>query len=330
MKNLPAKLILFFLASVFCLGVATAQTMPQHTPVNLILDTDIGPDYDDVGAMAIMHTLADSGQVNILATMASNQSKYIAGVLDVLNTYFKRPNIPVGVVRGRAVNLTAWQKWDSVLVAKYSHDLKTNAQAEDALTLYRKILAKQPDGSVTIVTVGFLTNMADLLLSKPDEYSPMTGKELIKKKVKQLVCMAGGFPKGREFNVDRDPVSSKIVFDNWVTPIIFSGFEIGQAIHTGMPLVKNNKIQNSPVKEAFAISIPKDKQDMKGRMSWDETAVLVAIKGHARYYNLVEGRFVCSDDGSNSWNAKGKGHFYLTEKMPVLEVEKLLNDLMMR
>ena len=108
-----------------CISDTYAQ---KSKAVNLILDTDIGPDYDDVGAMAVMHSLADSGQVNILATMASNQSKYIASVLNVINTYFKRPNIPVGVVRGRAVRLASWQKWDSILVAKYPHTIKNNDQ----------------------------------------------------------------------------------------------------------------------------------------------------------------------------------------------------------
>lgn len=313
-----------------CFTNAYSQQRPQKVRVNLILDTDIGPDYDDVGAMTVMHALADSGQVKILAVAASNQSKYAAGVLDVLNTYFKRPNIPVGVVRGRSVNETAWQRWDSLLVANYPHDLKSNAQAENALSLYRRILAAQPDGSVTIVTVGFLTNMADLLLSKPDKYSSLSGKDLIRKKVKRLVCMAGHFPAGKEFNVDRDPVSSKIVFDGWVTPIVFSGWEIGQAIHTGLPLIQNAGIQHSPVKEVFARAIPMAAEDARGRMSWDETAVLVAIKGYEPYYKTVEGRFVCASDGSNKWDTAGKGHFYLVEKVPASQMEKILNDLMMR
>ncbi|MBU1823281.1 MAG: nucleoside hydrolase [Bacteroidetes bacterium] len=311
-----------------CCFSAFAQN--RNAPVNLILDTDIGPDYDDVGAMAVMHSLADSGQVNILATLASNQSKYIAATLSALNTYFGRPNIPIGVVRGRGVNLTAWQKWDSVLVARYPHKIKSNEQAEDALSLYRRILASQPDGSVTIVTVGFLTNMADLLISKPDKYSPLNGRELINRKVKKLVSMAGRFPAGKEFNVDRDPVSSKIVFNGWPTPIVFSGWEIGSNIYTGLPLSRNDKIKNSPVKDVFTMSIPMSKQDEKGRMSWDQTAVLVAIKGTEPYYNLTEGRFVTQDDGSNKWNANGKGHYYLVPKMPVAQVEAMLESLMMR
>lgn len=322
MRKIISTLIL-----VFSFSVIYAQ---KQAPVNVIFDTDIGPDYDDVGAMAILHTLADSGQVNILATVACNQSKYIAGVLSVLNTYFKRPTIPIGVVRGKAVNKSAWQKWDSALVAKYPHQIQSNEQAQDALTLYRRILAKQADKSVVIISVGFFSNLADLILSKPDKYSPLTGAELVKKKVKKLVSMAGRFPKGSEYNVECDIVSSRIVAEKWNTEIIFSGFEIGFSVHTGLPLVQNAKIQNSPIKDAFAMSIPMSKEDESGRMSWDQTAVLVGIKGYEPYYSLVEGRFVCTEYGENAWDAKGKGHFYLVEKMPVPQIELILNQLMMR
>lgn len=76
-----------------------SKNIPQTDkpqPVNLILDTDLGPDYDDVGAMALMHALADSGQVNILATLSSNYDERVVPCIEVLNTYFNRPDIPVG------------------------------------------------------------------------------------------------------------------------------------------------------------------------------------------------------------------------------------------
>ncbi|MCU0354170.1 MAG: nucleoside hydrolase [Cytophagales bacterium] len=225
--------------------------------------------------------------------------------------------------------MTAAQKWDSVLVAKYPGKIKKNAQAEDALTLYRRLLAAQPDGSVTIATVGFLTNLADLLQSKPDKFSPLGGAELVKRKVKRLVSMAGKFPSGSEYNIQCDPIAAKYVAEQWPTEIIFSGFEIGQAIHTGLPLIQNEKIQNSPIKEAFAIAIPMSKEDAAGRMSWDQTAVLVAVKGYEPYYSVNAGRFVCREWGGNDWNANGKGHLHLVVKMPVPQVENILNALMM-
>jgi inosine-uridine nucleoside N-ribohydrolase len=128
---------------------------------------------------------------------------------------------------------------------KYPHDFDSIEQAEDALTLYRRLLGKAKDNSVTIVTVGFFTNMSNLLNSAPDKFSPLNGKELIKQKVKQLVSMAACFD-GRmgafkEFNVKIDAPASQNVFDNWPGKIVFSGFEIGANIFTGLP-IKNSGI----------------------------------------------------------------------------------------
>src|SRR5690554_1064831 len=63
----------------------------------------------------------------------------------------------------------------------------------EAHILYREVLAQQPDNSVTIVSVGFSTNLARLLDTPPDDFSPLTGKELVAKKVKLLCTMAGCF-----------------------------------------------------------------------------------------------------------------------------------------
>jgi inosine-uridine nucleoside N-ribohydrolase len=317
---------------VFVPVLLTAQPAGSRKPVPIIFDTDMGPDYDDVGAIALLHAMADQKECTILATMASDKHKHVAAVLHVLNTYFQRPGIPIGVVRGNAVDIGAPQKWDSVLVARYPHTIRSNENTPDATTLYRKILAAQPDYSVTIVTVGFLTNMANLLQSRPDAYSSLTGEELVRKKVNRLVSMAACFDKKlepfKEFNVKMDTASSKRVFDNWPTPILFSGFEIGAKIFTGLPIV-NSSIVNSPVKDAFSISIPLDPNDKNGRMSWDETAVLVAVRGPHPYFDIVNGKIICHTNGSTSWDPAGTRDQYLIPRMPVPELEKVLNDLIM-
>lgn len=311
---------------------AFVNAQPAKKPVPIIFDTDMGPDYDDVGAIALLHAMADNNECRILATMASDKHKHVAAVLNVLNTYFNRPGIPIGVVRGNAVDIGAWQKWDSLIVARYPHTIASNEMAEDAIALYRKILAVQPDNSVTIVTVGFLTNMANLLQSKPDKYSSLSGKALVLKKVKQLVSMAACFDKAlapfKEFNVVKDSIASKSTFDNWPTPIIFSGFEIGAKIHTGLPIV-NSRIEGSPVKDVFSKSIPLDPNDKNGRMSWDETAVLVAVRGHQPYFDVVRGKIICYRNGSTGWDSNGKRDYYLVQKMPIPEIEKILDDMIM-
>src|SRR5882672_1036241 len=145
------RIFLFCLFSLFALNAHA-----QHSkPVNIIFDSDMGPDYDDVGAITILHALADREEANILATVASTKYEGVAGVLNVFNTYFNRPNIPIGVPKSDALELRDWQHWTDTLLAKYPHQLKTNNEAWDAVKLYRKILASQPDNSVTIVTIGF-------------------------------------------------------------------------------------------------------------------------------------------------------------------------------
>ncbi len=313
-----------------CLLLTPLISIAQRTrkPVNIIFDSDIGPDYDDVGAITILHAYADSGEAKILATVASNRYPKIAEVIDVLNTYFGRPNIPIGVPKGPSVELKDWQGWTDAIVEKYPHKITSNDQVPDPVDVYRKVLSKQPDHSVTIVSTGFFTNLANLLESGPDTYSSMTGSQLVARKVKCLVSMAGKFPSGEEFNVYNDIPSSNYVFENWPTEIIFSGFEIGVKIKTGIPLIHNDQIKNDPVKDVFSISIPKAEEDKNGRSSWDETAVLVAIKGVSPYYKKVPGH-ITSVDGSRQvhWDTTRTGQYYLKENKSIGYMTNLINNL---
>ena len=324
MHRSVAMLAVLFLA----IGPPSRGQSPSP-PVSIIFDTDIGPDYDDVGAITMLHALADSGQARILATVASSKYPRVVPVLSVFNTYFGRPDLPIGVPKGAAFADADSQHWSDSITARYPHRVRSNDAAPEAVAVYRRVLARQPDRSVTVVTVGFLTNLANLLDSPADGVSRLSGAELVRQKVKALVCMAGKFPAGKEFNVEKDAKASQRVFDHWPTPITFSGFEVGEKIKTGLPLVENAAIRRSPAKDVFRISLPKDPNDRNGRMSWDQTAVLVAVKGAVPYYDLRPGRIITAADGSNTWDGAGKGHFYLIEKMPVARVTHLIDALMM-
>ena len=314
------------LLSLFTALLAQAQ---QQQAAHIIFDTDMGPDYDDVGAITLLHAFADSGKAKILATIASTKFEGVAAVLQVLNTYFNRSDLPIGVPKGAAVTQKDWQHWTDTLLAKYPHTIKVNAEVPDAVNLYRRLLVGQPDTSITIVTVGFLTNLSNLLKSVPDSISPLDGRALVTKKVKKLVSMAGRFPSGKEFNIEEDAKAAKYVFENWPRPVWYSGFEIGQKIKTGIPLINNQSIQNSPVKDVFRISIPMAKEDSDGRMSWDQTAVLVGVVGYQPFYKLKSGEISIKEDGSNTWKAQGTKQHYLVENVPATEVQHIINTLMM-
>ena len=318
--------ILFVILCISFAGCGSEQKSAPPQPI--IFDSDMGPDYDDVGAITMLHAYADSGYINILATVASTRYEGVAAVMNVLNTYFNRQNIPIGIPKQNGLTLRDWQHWTDTLIRNYPHQIKTNNEVPDAVEVYRKALASQPDTSVIIVTTGFLTNVANLLRSQPDNYSSLDGVALVKQKVKQLVSMGGRFPEGKEFNLDQDAASSRFVFSNWPTKVLFSGFEIGDKIKVGLPLIHNDQIQSSPVKNVFSICIPMAAEDSAGRKSWDETAVLVAVKGYASFYKLHQGKIVIAEDGSNTWENNGShSQAYLEEAVSSDVVQSYINDL---
>jgi inosine-uridine nucleoside N-ribohydrolase len=310
-------------------GCANHTRDNSDKSVKIIFDTDLGPDYDDVGALAFLHAMADSGKADILATVSSNKHELVAPSINVINTYFGRSDLPIGSPKTVGVNLGSSQHWADSIVNKYPHLIKSTTEVADAVDIYRKTLSTQPDKSVTVVTVGFLTNLNNLLKSKPDNISSLTGKELVIKKVKRLVSMAGRFPEGKEFNIYMDSAASKYVYENWPGEVIFTGFEIGAEVHTGLKLVKSD-IKNSPVKDVFRISIPLSAEDKEGRMSWDETAVLIGVYGTDGFFDTVRGKIIINTDGSNTWENSPDGkQFYVKQKMSVAEIGDFIEERMM-
>ena len=325
----------FFLIAVMsvvawgCSGNSTKESANCQA-VRLIFDSDFGPDYDDVGALALIHALADNGEVEILATVSSNRNELVAPCLEVFNRYFNRPDIPIGATKSEeAPDHTTWHKvkWTEEIPKRYEHTIAKTSDVPDAVKVYRKILSEQPDKSVIICTVGYLTNMKSLLCSTPDEYSDLSGKELIEKKVKHLVSMAGSFPEGREYNVFADLPASMAVVAQWPTEIYFSGFEIGWNVRTGKGLV-NMDVEDSPVKLVYEMCFAEDDPD--GHMSWDQTAALVAVKGYEPYYSIERGIVEVREDSMSIWQPDEAGnHLRLIEKMPFEEVAGIIDNYMM-
>jgi inosine-uridine nucleoside N-ribohydrolase len=313
-------IIIIFLAVSF---VAGAQV---RGPVKVILDTDFGNDCDDTGALAILHQMVYNGEAELLATMYPMNDDGGAPAIDAVNTYYGKPNIPVGTYKGSYVYKHKHNDfYNTRLATSFGNDLRSGKNAPDAVALYRKILAAQPNGSVTIVVVGPQRLIADLLMSKADSISRLNGKELVKLKVHKLVSMGAEYPKGDEWNIKLAPDASKLVADQWPTPIYYSGFEIGQPILTGGRLITETPTSN-PVRIAFETNPMVD--SLKNRHSWDQTAVLFAVRGAADYWETGQGTIVIRDDGKNTWSAEGKTRFYLIAKKSATEMKKIIEDLM--
>jgi inosine-uridine nucleoside N-ribohydrolase len=308
------------------LGTFMSSVTCADQPDRLIFDTDMMGDVDDVGTTAVLHALADQGEVEILAMGLSGKNPWSPLCLDALNTYFRRPEIPIGVVKGPAFDKRS--KYAETIAKEFPHSLKSADDALDAAVLYRKILARQPDESVILVSVGQVTNFRNLLTTGPDEHSNHGGVELVKQKVKAWVCMGGKMPEGREANLIHDGPAAAYAIANWPTPIIFSGWEIGQAIMTGAGLRKAP--EKTPVRRAYELY-----NGLNDRQSWDQTAVLYAVRGVngglVNYWDLkTEGHLYVDKDGSNEWrNSPDRDHAYLVRKMDPQKIAAVIEELML-
>jgi hypothetical protein len=309
---------------------STLPVMPLSAapPVNVIFDTDMSGDCDDVGALAVLNKLADAGEAKILACVANghDQDKAVAASIDAVNTYYGRPHVPIGTYQGPKYGASK-SPYTAALRDEFPHTALPDDQMPKAVDVYRKTLAAAHDGSVTIVSVGFLINLADLLQSPADKISPLTGVELVREKVKQLVVMGGHFPKGdgAEYNFgnsDGGP-NTQYAVENWPTPILFSGFEIGGSIGTGKVL---KDAPSSPVRRAYELYTK-----FEGRQSWDLTAALAAVRDPNLYWTIQSNGYCrVNADGTSEWTpTPNRGHSYLVAKVPPADVAKVLDDLML-
>jgi inosine-uridine nucleoside N-ribohydrolase len=301
-------------------------TPVKATDLNpLVFDTDLSSDVDDAGAVAVLHALANQGKIQILAMMISSGDPWSGRCLDALNTSFGRPDIPIGIIKLDAV--THVSKYTRYIAEHFANDFAADVAQPEAVRLYRKTLAGQPAGSVTVVSVGYLSNLSRLLESGPDEYSYLDGKALVMEKVKKLICMGGEFPQGREWNFYQDAKAAANVASQWPTAIIFCGFEIGSKIMTGQSL--QNAAGNHPLREAYRLY-----NNLTNRQSWDQTTALLAIdfdETVSKYLTISErGRVRVDQNGNNAWEAIQDGpHRYIMSTLKTRDLARIIDDLML-
>jgi len=283
-----------YLLLVVCILNASI-TLARAEPVKLIFDTDMGNDVDDLMALSMIHSLQKRGAVELLAVTLTKDHPQAAAFTDAVNTFYGYGDTPIGVVKNGAAKEPG--KFNGLAEAKnpdgswrYPHDLRSGADAPEAVALIRRLLAAQPDGSVTIAQVGFFTNLARLLEAPPDEHSPLNGRELVVKKVKLLSLMAGAFQtvqwntRHLEYNVQLDVPAAQKLAREWPTPLVWSGFEIGVAAAFPHVVIERDLdyVAHHPLKEAYYLYQPPPHD----RPTWDPTAVLYAALPDRGYFDL--------------------------------------------
>ena len=310
-------------------------------PVKVIFDTDMYTDFDDAGALACLHALADAGECEILATVSNTRGCMSVAMCEIINAYYGRADIPVGCVKGIGLEnerASAHERRYGATVQKYAKWVRhlNSDDAPDAAEVYRQVLSAQPDKSVVICSVGFMTNMRKLMESD---------REIVARKVRLWVAMACTYPKGKEYNSMKDAESSRIALERWPTPIVFSDFQYGMDCFAGRAL-EESEVKDSPVADVFRGNMPSREviardagehlrgcNGLAGRAAWDETAVLAAVRGVELYFNIHRGTYrMVGADGENEWipDEENGLHIRLTEKVDKIEVGKVIDELICR
>ncbi|WP_149243479.1 nucleoside hydrolase [Dyadobacter sp. 32] len=316
--------ILSFLLSCLLTPVFS-QKNDVTAPLSVILDTDMDSDVDDVGALAMLHAYEKRGMLKILGVIVTSDEKYSAPCTEAINTYFGRPDLPIGVSQRDSPKV--FSKYTRQIAEQFPHHLASNAEAKTSTAVYRQLLANASDKSVVIITIGHLTSLSRLINSLPDSISPLYGLELIAKKVKSWSCMGGQFPSGKEANFYRpDPLSTVDCLAKWTLPVTFSGWEAGNVIITGGESFKTRNKPSSPVYQAYL-----HYNGFKGRASWDQVAILEAVEAPGKYL-AVERNGYCkvTMDGRNEWQpfASRFKHGYVRFAVPLPIVQNRIDELM--
>jgi purine nucleosidase len=275
---------------LFSAAVATAAGQAQH----VILDTDMGNDVDDPLALAMLHAFESRGEVKLLAVTVSKGNPWAAEYVRMVNEFYGRGAIPVGLVRdGKTADDGRY-----VRAVCEKHGRKPGGGVADAVALLKSTLSSEADGAVTVIQIGFSTNLAGLLQSPG-------GVDLVRHKVRRLYLMAGNFQRDQpEYNVFTDIPAAREVFSQWPTEMVFSGFEIGERILFPARSIEHDFAANNPVAEAYPLyeKMPYD------RPTWDLTAVLADLRPDRGYFDMSEaGDVTVKDNGTTVFSANSGG-----------------------
>ena len=158
-----------------------------------IVDLDFCSDVDDACAVRVATTLDKMGVVDLKAMMLCTTGENNIDALNGLLNYDGYSYLRIGL---SALDIPETSPYWNTLAKYRAPKISTTPSVK----LYRQILVdcKNP---VTIVTTGYLTNIAELMKSKPDEISDKSGIELINENVKALYITGGSYPDGYDNNL---------------------------------------------------------------------------------------------------------------------------------
>mmetsp|Transcript_3204 Transcript_3204/g.6716 ORF Transcript_3204/g.6716 Transcript_3204/m.6716 type:complete len:456 (+) Transcript_3204:164-1531(+) len=297
-------------------------------PVQLIIDTDLGFDVDDVGAIAVGHNLADQGYADILAIVHNTGFYEGIGGVDVINNWYGRStSMEEGAYTGQWGSNGNQDSYTTTIENTYPSPVQNYDQVQSAVSAYTKVLQAAENNSVTIASIGELTNLRDILMAE---------EELFISKVKAIYYMDGSYNFGcgdsqgsgnSPWLGSTEDCDGAAQYVNQKIPSsikqVFSGE--GGDICTGGRF--NDGCGDGPVKQAYQIWT-----NYGCRWSWDPITVYLAVMGDTSLYSsTVAGTNTVDYYGNEAWDTSNTGnnqyHVYINNDNKG-DVTRILDDAM--
>lgn len=301
-------------------------------PVKIIFETDMETDCDDAAALAILHYYADRDEIELLGVMSNSPSPDSVAAIDAINTYYGRPDLPIGAYKGRQVGreFTPIYREINQHTDLYPHDIVHRNQVPSATSLYTNLLAQHDD--VVIVSVGYLQNISHLLRSDG-------GATLVAEKVAHMIVVGGSVGRlngEHNLTVAGSAKSARFVLETFPRPMLFTPAEVGSTILTGAKLTDNDT--RNPVRAAYDVfsrvatnrhfpngpfspHVDMGPPLQDGRPSWDQIGVLLGIFGPTPFFQVISEGYMSverGERGDTEWRVdehypNHQNHAYVTK-----------------
>lgn len=269
---------LMCMAALLMLCIASCNVGRSHgaknEPMQVILDTDLGNDIDDALALQMLINYENAGKAEIKGITISKSNPLS---LAYTKAYYKRygHGAPAFGYAYGGPNPDEGNYLRAAYATMGYLDTVKVKEPEAYLTI-RKLLADSRDAAVRIIAVGPLTNMARLLQSLPDSISPSTGMELVRRKVSRLDIMGGNFDTegDAEWNLLQDTAAARKVLEEWPTPLVASGFEVGDKVRFPASVITTRFPEHHPLRVGYEkyMKMPYNRQ------CWDLIPVLLTME----------------------------------------------------
>ena len=288
----------------------------EQKDVRIILDTDMGSSTDDLFALMMLHRYMDMKRCNLIGVIVDRMGRANADIVDVLDTYYGHPDIPIGLeTRGQEMT-HVWIPYHNLAYARsvdgeplFKRTIGDDGNYMEGYKLYRKLLSEQPDHSVTIASIGLVTTLARLLTSPADEYSPLNGKELVRAKVKTIYAMGGVFGRAVEPDYNfKQALNFSLTFFELLpkeVDVVFSPGEVGDPLdyRPEQVIADMDWTDMHPIKWAYQFL-----NCDTGQKMWDPQAVINAVEGDEFYRLSERGWVTLTPNGETLFTPAPKGN----------------------